>query len=63
MDGRVENNSFDEIYEQTGENIILNLVKVKSRSGFDIQRQFILKDVSSALMEFSLTGNHFAIFY
>ena len=34
IDGRVENNSFNEIYEHTGQNIILNLSKVKSRVGF-----------------------------
>ena len=38
MDGRVEDNSFDEIYEQTGQNVILNLAKVQSRVGFHIER-------------------------
>lgn len=36
MDGRVEQNSFDEIYEQTGQNIILNLFCIKERKGFEM---------------------------
>lgn len=62
IDGRVEENSFDELYDLTGENIILNLYKLNGRRGLEKLREIYLEEVDSALIQFSKSGKHFGIY-
>ena len=62
IDGRVEENSFDELYDLTGENIILNIYKLNGRRGLEKLREIYLEEVDSALIQFSKSGKHFGIY-
>lgn len=62
IDGRVENNSFDELYDLTGKNIILNLYKLDDGRDLIKKREVYLEDVDNALMQFSKSGELFGIF-
>jgi len=53
IDGRVEYNSLNEIYDNTGENLILNLYKLNGRNGFEKKREIFLEDAKKSLMQFS----------
>ena len=44
MDGKVEYNSLNGIYDNTGENLILNLYKMDGRNGFLKLREIFLED-------------------
>ena len=45
MDQRVENNSFEDLCEKTGKNLILSLNKVNGRAGLDLVDQIIMEGV------------------
>jgi hypothetical protein len=45
QDGVVEENSFNEIYNMTGENIILNLYKMDGRKGLKNQRELLIENL------------------
>jgi hypothetical protein len=62
IDGRVEYNTLNEIYDNTGENLILNLYKINGRNGFEKKREIFLEDAKKSLMQFSESGSHFGIF-
>ena len=62
IDGRVENNSFDELYDLTGKNIILNLYKLDDGRDLIKKREVYLEEVDNALMQFSKSGELFGIF-
>ena len=62
IDGRVENNSWKELYDLTGENIILNLYALNGRRGLEKKREVYLEDVNNALMQFSKSGDHLGIY-
>ena len=61
IDGRVENNSFEELYELTGQNIILNLYKLEEGRDLIKKREVYLEEVDNALMQFSNSGDLFGI--
>ena len=60
QNGDVEENLFSEIYEQTGENIILTLYKQTERNGLVSQKELFLRDFHKSIMMFSKSGKHFA---
>jgi len=62
IDGRVEYNTLSDIYDNTGENLILNLYKLDGRNGFEKKREIFLEDCKKSLMMFSESGSHFGIF-
>lgn len=62
IDGRVEYNSLGEIYDNTGENLILNLYKMDGRNGFEKKREILLEEAKQSIMMFSATGQHFGIY-
>lgn len=62
IDGRVEYNSLGEIYDNTGENLILNLYKLNGRNGFEKKREILLEEAKKSIMMFSATGHHFGIY-
>lgn len=63
LDGKVEESSFEDICEKTDKNLILNLMKVNGRQGLISQEQIVLDGVHNAILEFSKSGKHMAIFF
>jgi hypothetical protein len=62
IDGRVEDNSLDEIFPDTSDDMVINLNSVNGRNGFKLLRTISLQNTRKCLMIFSESGKLFAIF-
>lgn len=63
LDGRVEDNCFEDFCEhQTDKNLILTLNKVEGRAGLKSVHEIVMNGVKNAMIEFSKSGKHLAIF-
>ena len=61
IDKTFDEQNFDDIYNNTGKNIIIRLLKAQGRFGFQQLREVKLEKVKKCQIKFSESGKYFCI--
>ena len=62
IDQRVQMQAFNEIFSNTGDSLILNLMKVNGRTGLEKIKEIVIRNSKSSIIQFSRSGKFFGLF-
>jgi len=54
--------AFNEIFSNTGESLILNLMKVNGRNGLEKIKEIVIQNSKNSIIQFSRSGKYFGLF-
>ena len=62
FDHQVTKNTFEDIYKDVGDGIIINLFQVNGRAGCEKKCEITIPNAQKSLMAFSKSGMYFGIY-